>query len=204
MERLTAKIKRPDKEDLIVYTKGIYEDTIPAEMTKNDIRAVLKKLAAYEDAEEQGLPNRWIPCSEILPECCGYPVLLTVENGFNQRHVCKAFTNYMKEGKLLFLTNEKEYCEELISSKLSNAWKPIAWMPLPEPYSAEVEKPQTNADRIRSMTDEELAEVLFGSCIERMGVEECSHPVEDLKGIPACKSCVLDWLKAESEGEDAR
>lgn len=54
--------------------------------------------------------------------------------------------------------------------------------------------PHTNADRIRSMTDEELAEVLFGSCIEHMGVEECSHPEK------ACKSCVLDWLKAESEG----
>lgn len=53
--------------------------------------------------------------------------------------------------------------------------------------------PHTNADRIRSMTDEELAEVLFGCCIEHMGVEECSHPEE------ACKSCVLDWLKAESE-----
>lgn len=58
-----------------------------------------------------------------------------------------------------------------------------------------VRKLQTNADRIRSMTDEELAEVLFGSCIEHMGVEECSHPEE------ACKSCVLDWLKAESEGQ---
>ena len=104
--------------------------------------------------------ERWIPCSERLPECCGYPVLLTVENGFNQRRVCKAFTDYMKEGELLFLTNEKEYCEELISSKLSNAWKPIAWTPLPEPYSAEAENPQTNADRIRSMTDEELAKYL--------------------------------------------
>ena len=69
---------------------------------------------------------------------------------------------------------------------------------LSERYEAEAKdtpakKPQTNADRIRSMTDEELAEVLFGSCIEHMGVEECSHPEE------ACKSCVLDWLKAESE-----
>lgn len=69
---------------------------------------------------------------------------------------------------------------------------------LPERYEAEAkdtptEKSQTNADRIRSMTDEELAEVLFGSCIEHMGVEECSHPEE------ACKSCVLDWLRAESE-----
>ena len=53
--------------------------------------------------------------------------------------------------------------------------------------------PHTNADRIGSMTDEELAEVLFGSCIEHIGVEECSHPEK------ACKSCVLDWLKAESE-----
>ena len=59
--RLTAKIKRPDKEDLVVYTKGTYEDTIPAEMTKNDIRAILKKLADYEDAEEQGLLLR-LPC----------------------------------------------------------------------------------------------------------------------------------------------
>ncbi len=57
----------------------------------------------------------------------------------------------------------------------------------------------TRADEIRSMTDEELAEVLFGSCIERMGVEECSYPVGSLKDIPDCKSCILDWLRAESE-----
>ena len=60
----------------------------------------------------------------------------------------------------------------------------------PEGYA--VTSKRTNANRIRSMTDEELAEVLFGSCIEHMGVEECSHPEE------ACKSCVLDWLRAES------
>lgn len=75
----------------------------------------------------------WIPASN-MPNCCGYPVLLTVENKFGQRRVCKAFTNYMKAGKQLFYTNEKEYCAELTSSKLSEAWKPIAWMELPEPY----------------------------------------------------------------------
>ena len=73
------------------------------------------------------------------------------------------------------------------SYKLENV---LSWR---DEFFEVVEKPQTNADRIRSMTDEELAEVLFGSCIEHMGVEECSHPEE------ACKSCVLDWLKAESE-----
>ena len=66
-------------------------------------------------------------------------------------------------------------------------------MPVIGAFIRDQKKPQTNADRIRSMTDEELAEVLFGSCIEHMGVEECSHPEKP------CKSCVLDWLKAESE-----
>lgn len=61
MERLTERIKRLQKDDLIVYTNGKYEDTIPAEMTNDDIRAVLKKLAAYEDLEEQSLLVR-LPC----------------------------------------------------------------------------------------------------------------------------------------------
>lgn len=61
MKRLTERIKRLQKDDLIVYTNGKYEDTIPAEMTNDDIRAVLKKLAAYEDLEEHGLIVR-LPC----------------------------------------------------------------------------------------------------------------------------------------------
>lgn len=61
MERLTERIKILQKDDLIVYTKGKYECAIPAEMTTDDIRAVLKKLAAYEDLEEQGLLVR-LPC----------------------------------------------------------------------------------------------------------------------------------------------
>jgi hypothetical protein len=61
MKRLTERIKKLQKDDLIVYINGKYEDTIPAEMTNDDIRAVLKKLAAYEDLEEQGLIVR-LPC----------------------------------------------------------------------------------------------------------------------------------------------
>lgn len=61
MERLTERIKRLQNDDLIVYTNGKYEDTIPAEMTNDNIRAVLKKLADYEDLEEQGLFVR-LPC----------------------------------------------------------------------------------------------------------------------------------------------
>lgn len=82
---------------------------------------------------------------------------------------------------------ENHYNVGYSSYKLENV---LAWR---DECFEVVEKPQTNADRIRSMTDEELAEVLFGSCIEHMGVEECSHPEE------ACKSCVLEWLREESE-----
>ena len=59
MDRLTNRIAIPEREnDLIVFTKGKYDDTIPAEMTHDDIRAVLRRLAEYEDLEEQGLMLR--------------------------------------------------------------------------------------------------------------------------------------------------
>lgn len=85
MERLTKRIKRLQKDDLIVYTKGIYEGAIPAEMTNDDIREVLKKLAAYEDLEEQCLLVR-LPVKigdDIykIPSKVNYD--LNVLNGYN-------------------------------------------------------------------------------------------------------------------------
>ena len=62
MERLTNRIIIPKEErELVVFTQGEYIDTIPAEMAHEDIRKVLRKLAEYEDAEEQGLLVR-LPC----------------------------------------------------------------------------------------------------------------------------------------------
>lgn len=66
-------------------------------------------------------------------------------------------------------------------------------------------KPITNADRIRNMTDEELAEFLKnvnGSYAEpcMVGEEDCKwedYPTHD-KG---CKDCFLEWLQAEVEEE---
>lgn len=56
MERLTNRIIIPKEErDIVVFTQGKYTDTIPAEMTYEDIRKVLRRLAEYEEAEEQGL-----------------------------------------------------------------------------------------------------------------------------------------------------
>ena len=62
MERLTNRIFGPiEKRDVVVFTQGEFIDTVPAEMTHEDIRKVLRKLAEYEDLDEQGLLLR-LPC----------------------------------------------------------------------------------------------------------------------------------------------
>lgn len=53
---------------------------------------------------------------------------------------------------------------------------------------------KTNADRIRSMTDEELAKLLDNarvSCGGVMGGRNC---------MADCRKCWLDWLRQEVEG----
>ena len=52
----------------------------------------------------------------------------------------------------------------------------------------------TNADRIRSMSDEELADILFDSCIDHIEVSSCERMFEK----DSCKECVLKWLQSEA------
>ena len=54
---------------------------------------------------------------------------------------------------------------------------------------------RTNADRIRNMSDEELADTLFDSCLEVMHIDECSYT----DNVGMCKKCVLNWLQSEAE-----
>lgn len=53
----------------------------------------------------------------------------------------------------------------------------------------------TNADRIRNMSDEELADILFDSCIDHIEVSSCERMFEK----DSCKECVLKWLRSEAE-----
>lgn len=55
--RLTRRITARN-EDVVVYTKGYYENTTAGEMKSSDVREVMRKLADYEDLEEKGLKNR--------------------------------------------------------------------------------------------------------------------------------------------------
>ena len=61
----------------------------------------------------------------------------------------------------------------------------------PCPY----EEPMTNADRIRAMTDEELAE-FFGK-VSAGGYGMCAPGHYDCAGKDSCAPCWLDWLKQE-------
>ena len=62
------------------------------------------------------------------------------------------------------------------------------------------ENSQTNGDRIRAMTDEELANFLFplGSCpiiADGLPFNESADCADD------CEKCWLDWLKKEVESD---
>ena len=54
---------------------------------------------------------------------------------------------------------------------------------------------QTNADRIRNMSDEELADTLFNSCLEFMHIDECHYA----DNVGMCKKCISEWLQSEAE-----
>ena len=58
------------------------------------------------------------------------------------------------------------------------------------------ETKQTNADRIRNMSDEELVGTLFNSCLEYMHIDEC--PYADMN-VGMCKKCISEWLQSEAE-----
>lgn len=61
----------------------------------------------------------------------------------------------------------------------------------------EVEKPQTNADRIRNMSDEELAESIMCPAEYDLGFNKECECNGEMK-INCCK-CTLEWLQSEAE-----
>jgi hypothetical protein len=67
-------------------------------------------------------------------------------------------------------------------------------MPVIGAFLRDQKKPQTNADRIRSMTDEELAANMM--CPNENGLAEIDCDKNDNCN---CYECLLKWLRAESE-----
>ena len=57
-------------------------------------------------------------------------------------------------------------------------------------------KPKTNSDRIRAMTDEELAKLLS------TGTFICEGRKDICENMPGCEECRLAWLKAPVEDSE--
>lgn len=124
----------------------------------------------------------WIPVSERLPE----ESLNSVIGWDTYRNRC-CFVQYLGGRFVLG--------DDIDSVNVT------AWMPLPESYSTDaekphIEKPQTNADRIRSMTDDELLDFL---CSIETYEQGSVKTIEG--GVAMCSVTEVEqWLKAESEG----
>ena len=134
------------------------------------------------------MEQRWIPVSERLPE---QPKENPVFDG--------------KELELYLVTVDGDaypFRAFWNGKTFTDGWRAVAvvaWMPLPEPYqvcaeNAHTKKPQTNANRIRSMTDEELA--IHMMCPNDTGLAEFECDKSDSCN---CYECLLKWLRAESE-----
>lgn len=60
-------------------------------------------------------------------------------------------------------------------------------------------KPRTRADRLRAMTDEELAKFMgeLPCCPPGADVKELCYPMDSCEGTDLQVRCWLDWLKQE-------
>ena len=126
------------------------------------------------------MEQKWISVSERLPKKNKKVIIFTKTENFYIGTYCQ---NIDKEQDGVFLIRDNIYMQ---------IDRIAAWMPLPEPYRGEEPK-QTNADRIRNLTDEELAAFC---CKVKADYQWADHeyPDED-----ACGDWE-EWLRAESEG----
>ena len=89
----------------------------------------LAQLLAYECGKASAQPEqRWIPCSERLPETTGY-YLIQYSRRICQDEMAVAFYS-VEEAEL-----DKNYTWEF--KPFADLKEVIAWMPLPKPYKEE-------------------------------------------------------------------
>ena len=147
------------------------------------IRQTVKRLAEGKDTKVTA-NSGWIPASERLPKKPGEYIVMIEDAVY----------------PTVLIYSIGEWCDEYL-----NYYKVLAWQPLPEPYRAPVAEPaMTNADRIRNMTDEELAKFIHAvGCNSHYG-DDCGFPFcHSMKGN-LCHGIkdntdarTLKWLKSE-------
>jgi hypothetical protein len=116
MSRLTKRIS-VENEDVIFYTKGEYYNTTAGEMKSSDVREVMRKLAEYEDLEEQGLLLK-LPCKvgDIIYEIVNDEI---ISFSFQKQWRIARYLEAGIFGKIAFLT--KEEAEKALLKRLEGA-----------------------------------------------------------------------------------
>ena len=127
------------------------------------------------------MEQRWIPVAERLPE----------ESG--------SYLTWVRYDNEEFMSIEEIDCEGILK-EWNFTGDVLYWMPLPEPYqvgakNAHTKKSQTNADRIRGMTDEELLDFLCS-----IETYDCGSIMTIEGGITMCSVTeVEEWLLRKVE-----
>lgn len=120
----------------------------------------------------------WIPCAKMLPETTDEVLITAVCKFDGEREV--AISSYIEATLGGQKLGYKEWSKPW--DYFHSNYDVVAWKPLPEPYKDF----ESNADNIRSMTDEQLAHFLIGFK-NTFG--------EEYEGEMSC----LDWLQKEVE-----
>lgn len=145
-------------------------------------------------AEEYKSKAAWIPCDVRYPDTDEY-ILISFEN-FSIP--CVGRYEEDEEGGAFFVGDDDGPCT-------SYGLVVNAWMQLPKPYKSQEDVQMSNGDVIRSMNDEELANVLLkiddiGKYLKFCGHStKCDEILDAGELIPdgMCKECLLKWLKEE-------
>ena len=175
--------------------------------------------AVDDDTDTNVVSNGWIPVSERLPK---------VED-LHEKSLdnCTCYIIQRRCGIMDVAHYIKVYGEPYFEANSIKMKDVVAWHPLPEPYNpnkckdtdcsyndgnecpeadgcAGYERKQTNADRIRSMSDEDLAELIASGELcaicpvcKYYCTEDCYFENEGTS--KNCSKGIMEWLQSEVE-----
>lgn len=133
----------------------IDEKKLIEEIEKIDLHGRMREYAglcaAVDIIKNQPQVSEWIPCSERLPE------LHRVDMESEGEYYMISDSVIITDGEMVSISEyeiDDGDCRGWFAHDFEEIEDVIAWMPIPEPYNPGMIRKQTNADRIRAMTDE--------------------------------------------------